>query len=67
MREILFRGKRIDNNEWVYGDLTHNHNGLTFIEYWAEDKSRNICLVDPESVCHEWWDEEYKEVQQNDD
>lgn len=24
MREILFRGKRIDNGEWVEGDLIHN-------------------------------------------
>ena len=23
MREILFRGKRIDNGEWVYGDIIH--------------------------------------------
>ena len=24
MRTILFRGKRIDNSEWVYGDLIHS-------------------------------------------
>ena len=27
MREILFRGKRLDNGEWVTGDLLHDYNG----------------------------------------
>ena len=27
MREILFRGKRVDNNEWAFGDLLHLPNG----------------------------------------
>lgn len=26
MREILFRGKQVDNGEWVYGDVLHNSN-----------------------------------------
>ena len=26
-REILFRGKRVDNGEWIYGDLIHYENG----------------------------------------
>lgn len=30
-REIRFRGKRIDNDEWVYGDLAHDWNKDTHI------------------------------------
>lgn len=25
LREIVFRGKRLDNGEWVYGDVQHNY------------------------------------------
>jgi uncharacterized phage protein (TIGR01671 family) len=31
MRDIKFRGKRIDNDEWVYGDLLTRRNMLTTI------------------------------------
>lgn len=36
-REILFRGKRVDNGEWVEGDLIHtvvNFNPSTQILHW---------------------------------
>ncbi|EAC4963694.1 hypothetical protein GPA33_12765 [Listeria monocytogenes] len=31
MREIEFRGKRIDNGEWVYGNLMQFEDSATFI------------------------------------
>ncbi len=36
MREIKFRGKRIDNGEWVYGNLSIHKNGSCEIENMEE-------------------------------
>lgn len=48
MREILFRGKRIDKSEWVYGSYCYaellNKSGYEhlIIEQSAEGKSHNV-------------------------
>lgn len=33
MREIKFRGKRLDNGEWEYGDLLQYDDGSVCIGY----------------------------------
>ena len=30
-REIEFRGKRLDNDEWMYGDLIHDNQGGCYV------------------------------------
>ena len=52
MREILFRGKRIDNGEWIEGYLYVTHNGEYEIgSYDPEVKiERMTYVVDPETV-----------------
>ena len=54
MREILFRGKRLDNGEWVEGLLwrkKYKHNKL-FISYFPnKDDDEKCVVVDPETVC----------------
>lgn len=47
MREILFRGKRLDNGEWVYGDLSQHKTGKVFIKCGSAVRS---CEVDPQTV-----------------
>ena len=48
MREILFRGKRLDNDEWIYGSYNHLNTGKDYIcdgNYWL-----GTIEVDPETV-----------------
>lgn len=45
MRDIKFRGKRLDNGEWVFGDIWQ-HNGRVDIV----DHKANMFPVDPETV-----------------
>lgn len=35
-REIKFRGKNINTEQWIYGDLL-NKDGKTYIGYWVKD------------------------------
>ena len=64
MREILFKGKRLDNGEWVEGDLFHNDNtnypttligGLILSRNKYTDEididGYGLIEVDPETVC----------------
>lgn len=45
-REIKFRGVRLDNGEWIYGDLNHLVDGV----YISNDHGCNMAQVDPDTV-----------------
>lgn len=47
MREILFRGKRVDNCEWVYGDLSQHKTGKVFIKTGSAIRSYEVI---PENI-----------------
>lgn len=49
MRKILFRGKRVDNGEWVYGDLLRMH-GVPYIYPDPAPNGWNDYEVIPDTV-----------------
>lgn len=50
MREILFRGKRLDNGEWVEGDICHHDGVVSYIGQHPADGSMVCYDLDPETV-----------------
>lgn len=52
MREILFKAKRIDNGEWIEGDLSyHVHDGDVYVFPANGYDSPDCYEVDSETVC----------------
>ena len=49
-REILFRGKRLDTGEWVYGDYGMNDDGEAFVIVCRAPCSSIFYKVDPATV-----------------
>lgn len=50
MREILFRGKRVDNGEWVYGDLLTPTDIMDVWEISENTGMGDRYEIDPETV-----------------
>lgn len=49
MREIKFRGRRLDNGKWVTGDLLHGKNGKVLINAGTK-MFTNYAEIDPNTV-----------------
>lgn len=50
MREILFRGKRVDNGEWIYGDLLTPTDIMNVWEISENTGMGDRYEIDPETV-----------------
>ncbi len=50
MREIKFRGKRLDNGEWVYGSLLQGETAAAIACVGGDTLVSLICEVNPDTV-----------------
>ena len=48
---FLVRGKRIDNSEWIVGNLIQTDDGVYIIQNYVPQHSIKNCEVDPSTVC----------------
>lgn len=54
MREIIFKAKRKDNEEWVEGLLwkkKYNHNKIFISCFPDKDDNEEVFVVDPDTIC----------------
>lgn len=47
----LFRAKRKDNGEWIFGNLIQTDDGVYIIQNYVPQHSIKNCEVDPYTVC----------------
>ncbi len=71
MREIKFRGRRVDTGEWVYGDLVTKEDGYSYTDRSREKPSSNcwiieqkgeLCIDEFSSGCAVWTHEKFIQV-----